>query len=77
MKRIKVFTKLSLPLLICLGLIGAAGSSTEARSRCKDKCKDVYRLKRDACKAIPFKHERHSCERAAKHSKKECERKCR
>ena len=76
MKRIRVVTRLTLGLLICLGMFGAASSSTEAGSRCKDKCNDVYRFKRDACKAIPLKHERHSCENAAKHSKNECKRNC-
>ncbi len=77
MNGIKLVAKLSLPLLVCVSMFGAASSSSEARSRCKERCEERYRFKRDACKAIPLKHERHSCERSAKHSKKECKRRCR
>jgi hypothetical protein len=75
MKRITVLTKLTLPFLVCLSMFGA-GSSAEGRNRCKDRCADRARLEKDACKAIPLKHERHSCEDAVKHHKKECKRRC-
>jgi hypothetical protein len=34
-------------------------------------------LRKDICKAIPYKRQRHSCEDAAKHVRDECKRQCR
>jgi hypothetical protein len=62
--------------ILCVGAwtgqVGAAG-----RNDCKDRCKDRYNLRKDICKAIPYKRQRHSCEDAAKHSRDECKRRCR
>jgi hypothetical protein len=52
-------------------------STTLAGNRCKDHCNDVYKEEKRACKAIPLKHERHSCEDAAKRGKDHCKHRCR
>jgi hypothetical protein len=77
MKPMRVIRGLSLSLLVCLVMIGTAVPTSEAGNRCTDRCADVYRLKKDACKLIPYKHERHRCEDAAKRAKNECKRRCR
>lgn len=77
MKRTTFILRLSLVLLVCLGTFGAAGQAANARNRCKDRCNDVYRVRKDACKAIPFKHERHRCEDRAKRDKDNCKHRCR
>jgi hypothetical protein len=77
MKPMRVIRSLSLSLLVCLVMIVAAVPTSEAGNRCTDRCADVYRLKKDACKLIPYKHERHRCEDAAKRAKNECKRRCR
>src|SRR6266550_5186766 len=67
----------SLAFMLCLGTFSAMSPATLAGNRCKDRCNDVYNLEKRACKAIPLKHERHSCEDAAKRSKDNCKRRCR
>jgi hypothetical protein len=46
-------------------------------NRCTDRCADRYRVKKDACKLIPLKHERKICERRAKEAKNDCKHRCR
>ena len=46
-------------------------------NRCTDRCADSYRLKKDACRMIPLKHERKICERRAKEAKNDCKHRCR
>jgi hypothetical protein len=77
MKRTSFVLRWSLVLLICLGTSAAAGPASNARNDCKDRCKQRYNLRKDICKAIPYKRQRHSCEDAAKHVRDECKRSCR
>ena len=67
----------SLVIILCLGTFAGMSPVTLAGNRCKDRCKDVYDLEKRACKAIPLKHERHSCEDAAKRAKNNCKHRCR
>src|SRR6266567_3032380 len=61
-------------LVLCLNL----GSISDAGgNRCTDHCADVYKVKKDACRLIPFKNERHICERRAKEAKNDCKHRCR
>ena len=46
-------------------------------NRCTDHCADIYKVKKDACRLIPFKTERKICERRAKEAKKDCKNRCR
>lgn len=77
MKRATVLFRLSLVWLVCLGTFAAVSPASGAGNRCTDRCADVYRLRKDTCKLIPYKHERHTCEDAAKRAKDECKRRCR
>jgi hypothetical protein len=77
MKRTTFVLRLSLVLLVCLGTFGAVGPAANARNRCKDRCNDAYQLKKDACKLIPLKGERHLCEKRVKRSKDDCKHNCR
>lgn len=77
MKATMVVLRLSLGLIVCLGTFSAMSSVSVARNRCKDRCNDVYRVRRDVCRAIPLKHERKSCEKSAKRAKDDCKRRCR
>src|SRR5436189_5973225 len=65
-------------LLFCSGL-WIAGSSVSAGggNRCSDHCADTYKIKKDACRLIPFKNERKICERRAKETKNDCKHRCR
>ena len=76
MRRNRIIGSMGLALLACVIMLGIAGPTSEAGNRCTDRCADVYRLKKDACKLIPYKRERHRCEDAAKHAKKECKHRC-
>ena len=67
----------SLVFILCLLPSLAGGSTAIAGNRCKDRCNDAYQLRKDVCRAIPLKHERKSCEKAAKHSKDHCKHNCR
>jgi hypothetical protein len=62
--------------LLCLGT-WTGPVTAGGRNDCKDRCKDRYNLRKDICKAIPYKRQRHSCEDAAKHVRDECKRRCR
>ena len=77
MKKATFVMRWSLILLFCLGTFAALSPRSEAGNHCTDHCADVYHLKKDACKAIPYKHERHRCEDAAKHAKDQCKHRCR
>jgi len=55
------------------GSVATAGGG----NRCTDHCADVYKVRKDACKLIPFKNERKICERRAKEAKDDCKHRCR
>jgi len=71
-----VLLRLGFGLLMSAGLL-AGGVTTEAANRCKDRCNERYRIRKDVCRAIPLKYERKSCERAAKDAKNNCKHSCR
>jgi hypothetical protein len=77
MKRASFGLRWILVLLVCLGTFAVASTTSNARNQCKDRCKERYNLRRDVCKAIPSKRQRHSCESAAKHVRDECKHRCR
>jgi hypothetical protein len=76
--RIK-FLSLLVGLMVAVSCLWAGGSTVTAggRNRCTDHCADVYKIKKDACKLIPFKNERKICERRAKEAKNDCKHRCR
>ena len=69
--------KFSFLLFVCLATFGAFTPAANARNRCKDRCNDAYRFRKDACKMIPLKHERKQCEKSAKRAKDDCKHHCR
>jgi hypothetical protein len=69
--------RLGLAFILCLGTFVAADAATAPSNRCKDRCNEVYRLKKDLCRSIPLKHERKLCEKAAKRAKDDCKHRCR
>jgi hypothetical protein len=75
--RIRHFSRVVVLAVLCLGLWTGSSSGAGRRNDCKDRCKDRYNLRKDICKAIPYKRQRHSCEDAAKHTRNECKRQCR
>jgi hypothetical protein len=75
MKRTGVILGSIFGLIVLLGGFSGAGSAAGG-NRCSDHCAERYRLRKDVCKAIPYKHERHACEDAAKRAKDECKHKC-
>lgn len=77
MKPTLLVLRLSFAFIICLGTFAAINPAATARNRCKDRCNDAYHLRKDVCRAIPLKHERKSCEKAAKRSKDDCKHRCR
>ena len=77
MKLTMVILRLSFAVVVCLGTFAAMSPASVAGNRCKDRCNEVYRLRKDVCRAIPLKHERKSCEKAAKRAKDDCKRRCR
>ena len=77
MKSTSVVLRLSLVLMVCLGTFAAVSPASARGNRCTDRCADVYRVKKDACRLIPFKTERKICERRAKEAKKDCKHRCR
>ena len=76
MKRATTLFRLTLALLVCLGTWTEISSASGAGSHCTDHCADLYHWKKDACKLIPYKHERHNCEDAAKRAKDQCKHRC-
>jgi len=77
MKTVKVIKGIALSLVVCAVMFVGADSTTEAGNRCTDHCADVYKVKKDGCRLIPFKTERHICERRAKETKNDCKHRCR
>lgn len=77
MKGTRVLLRLSLALMIFFATFAALSPASVAGNRCKDQCNEVYRLRKDVCRAIPLKHERKSCEKAAKRAKDDCKHRCR
>jgi hypothetical protein len=77
MKLTTIILRLSFAFIVCLGTFAATSSTSVAGDRCKDRCNDVYRLRKDVCRAIPLKGERKSCEKAAKRAKDDCKHRCR
>ncbi len=67
----------SLAFILSLGTFAARCPATVAGNRCKDRCNDVYHRRKDVCKLIPLKYERHRCEDGAKRAKDNCKRGCR
>ena len=77
MKRTSILLRLSLASIVCLGTLAAVSPAGARGNRCTDRCADVYRVKKDACRLIPFKNERKVCERRAKEAKNDCKHRCR
>jgi hypothetical protein len=77
MKPTTVVRRLSFAFIVCLGTFAALNPATVAGNRCKDRCNEVYHLRKDVCRAIPLKHERKSCEKEAKRAKDNCKHRCR
>lgn len=75
-KRIVWFTATLMFLVAALWTAGS-GVSAGGGNRCTDHCADIYKVKRDACRLIPFKTERKICERRAKEAKSDCKHRCR
>ena len=73
----KAIKALGLSLVVCSVMLVGASTTSEAGNRCTDHCADIYRVKKDACKLIPFKNERKICERRAKEAKEDCKHRCR
>jgi hypothetical protein len=76
--KIRIVLGVAMFLLFCAGL-WMTGSQVSAGggNRCTDHCADIYKVKKDACKLIPFKTERKICERRAKEAKDDCKHRCR
>jgi len=76
MKSVKIVKALTLASIVGGVLLMGAGPTSEAGNRCTDHCADVYKIKKDACKLIPFKTERKICQRRAKEVKEDCKHRC-
>jgi len=63
--------------VLCCGLLFGGNLTALAGNRCKDRCNEVYRLRKDVCRSIPLKGERKRCEKAAKRAKDDCKHRCR
>lgn len=72
-----ILLRLGLALALGLGTFVHAGAAGTPGNHCKDRCNEVYQVKKDLCRSIPLKHERKGCEKAAKHSKDDCKHRCR
>jgi len=77
MKTMKTIKVLVLSFIVGSVLCLGAGATSEAGNRCTDHCADVYKVRKDACRLIPFKTERKICERRAKEAKEDCKHRCR
>jgi len=66
-----------LAFILCLGAFSAMSPVALGGNRCKDRCNDTYKVEKNLCKSIPLKHERHTCEDAAKRAKNNCKHRCR
>jgi hypothetical protein len=77
MKRTKSIVSWTLSVLVLLlGLSAPTFAVRHGGNRCTDRCADNYRIKKDACRLIPLKHERKICERRAKDAKNDCKHRC-
>jgi hypothetical protein len=77
MKQLRLFLSSVLFLFVLFtGLSVTTFAVRPGGNRCTDHCADVYRVKKDACRLIPFKHERKICERRAKEAKSDCKHRC-
>ena len=74
MRQVRLFVTASVFLVVLLS--GATLRVDGGGSRCTDHCADRYRIAKDACDLIPFKHERKICERRAKEAKNDCKHRC-
>ena len=63
--------------ILSLGIFAAMSPAAVAGNHCKDRCNDVYHRRKEECKLIPLKYERHRCEDGAKRAKGNCKRGCR
>ena len=78
MKIVKMVRRVALSVVVgSVMLLGAGATSEAGGNRCTDHCADVYKVRKDACKLIPFKTERKICERRAKEAKEDCKHRCR
>ncbi len=77
MKVVRIIKGLGLLFVVSAVMFLGAGTTSEAGNRCTDHCADIFKVKRDACRLIPFKTERHICERRAKEAKQDCKHRCR
>lgn len=78
MKRSNFCLSLIAALLICFGAFVTAGTASAAprANRCKDRCNDVYRRRREECQGLR-RGEKRQCEDRAKNAHDECRRRCR
>jgi hypothetical protein len=77
MKSRRMIKPLALSAIVLGVMFLGAGATSEAGNRCTDRCADVYKVRKDACRLIPFKTERKICERRAKEAKNDCKHRCR
>ena len=77
MKRTRTILRSTLLVLILVGGFSAVGTAAGGGNRCKDRCNDRYRIRKDVCRAIPLKSERKACEHEAKRARDDCKHKCR
>jgi hypothetical protein len=77
MKQIRLIVSSTFLFVLLVGLPLTTDAARSRKSRCTDRCADNYRMKKDACRMIPFKTERKICERRAKEAKKDCKHRCR
>lgn len=77
MNIVRIARALTLSFAVGVVMLTGAGTTSEAGNRCTDHCADVYKVRKDACKLIPFKTERKICERRAKEAKEDCKHRCR
>ena len=77
MRIVKIVRTLALLSIAGGVLLLGAVTTSEAGNRCTDHCADVYKVRKDACRIIPFKTERKICERRAKEAKNDCKHRCR
>jgi hypothetical protein len=68
--------RVSFAFILFLATTAIMGPAAIAKNHCKDRCNDNYHLRKDFCRSIPLKHERHTCEDAAKHAKDNCKHHC-
>jgi len=77
MKQIRLIVSSSFLFALLVALPMTTDAARGGKSRCTDRCADVYHVKKDACRLIPFKTERKICERRAKEAKNDCKHRCR